>query len=105
MDTKDAYDPPLEELRKIIAPIAASYGVPKMYLFGSRVRGDNREDSDYDLCIDVPVTFDLFRIGALMYDLKDALKKDVDIVCEDDVFDLPEIKEAMLRDRRIIFEL
>jgi predicted nucleotidyltransferase len=104
MDKKCAYDPSLEELRKIVAPIAADYGVPKVYLFGSRVRGDNNEDSDYDFCIDVPITFDLFRIGAFLYDLRKALKKDVDVVCEDDVFDFPEIKEEMLRDRRIVFE-
>jgi predicted nucleotidyltransferase len=104
MDTKGAHDPSLEELREIVAPIATNYGVPKVYLFGSRVRGDSREDSDYDFCIDVPITFDLFRIGAFLYDLREALKKDVDIVCEDDVFDFPEIKEEMLRDRRIVFE-
>jgi predicted nucleotidyltransferase len=104
MDTEGAYDLSLEELRKTVAPIATNYGVPKVYLFGSRVRGDNREDSDYDFCIDVPITFDLFRIGAFLYDLKEALKKDVDVVCEDDVFDFPEIKEEMLRDRRIVFE-
>ncbi|MDR0334488.1 MAG: nucleotidyltransferase domain-containing protein [Methanomassiliicoccaceae archaeon] len=104
MDKKGACHPSLEELRKIVAPIATNYGVPKVYLFGSRVRGDNTEDSDYDFCIDVPITFDLFRIGAFMYDLREALKKDVDIVCEDDVFDFPEIREEMLRDRRIVFE-
>jgi len=104
MDGRGANGHSFDELREIVAPIAASYGVPKVYLFGSRVRGDNGEDSDYDFCIDVPVTFDLFRIGAFLYDLREALKKDVDVVCEDDVFDFPEIKEEMLRDRRIVFE-
>ncbi|MBQ7569540.1 MAG: nucleotidyltransferase domain-containing protein, partial [Synergistaceae bacterium] len=41
----------LEELKKIVAPIAEKRGVDKVYLFGSRARGDNRPDSDYDFII------------------------------------------------------
>ena len=104
MDKGGADGLSLDELRKIVAPIAVHYGVPKVYLFGSRVRDDSKENSDYDLCIDVPVTFDLFKIGAFLYDLREALQKDVDVVCEDDVFDFPEVKEEMMRDRRIVFE-
>jgi len=104
MDKKGADDLSFDELRKIVAPIAENYGVPRVYLFGSRVRGDHTEDSDYDFCIDVPTTFDLFRVGAFLYDLREALKKDVDIICEDDVFDFPEIREEVLRDRRLVFE-
>ena len=35
MDGRGAVDRSLDELREIVAPIAASYGVPKAYLFGS----------------------------------------------------------------------
>lgn len=34
-------------------PAFARLGVTRMSLFGSRARGDNREDSDVDLMIDV----------------------------------------------------
>ena len=45
-----------EELRRIVKPIAESYGMRPVYLFGSRARGDNREDSDYDFCVVTPMT-------------------------------------------------
>ena len=38
----------VSEISDIVAPIAEKYGVKKVFLFGSRARGDYREDSDYD---------------------------------------------------------
>ncbi|MBR6204704.1 MAG: nucleotidyltransferase domain-containing protein [Candidatus Methanomethylophilaceae archaeon] len=38
-----------EELCQIVGDIAARYGMIRVYLFGSRARGDNSEGSDYDL--------------------------------------------------------
>ena len=35
-----------EELCQIVGAIAAEYGILRVYLFGSRARGDNRPDSD-----------------------------------------------------------
>ncbi|MDR2698771.1 MAG: nucleotidyltransferase domain-containing protein [Candidatus Methanoplasma sp.] len=39
------------ELRGIVAPIAKKYGMIRVYLFGSRARGDNNEESDFDFCV------------------------------------------------------
>ena len=38
-------------LSKLIAPIAEKYGVERVYLFGSRARGDARPDSDWDVLV------------------------------------------------------
>ena len=38
----------LDELRGIVAPIASRYNVRRVYLFGSRARGDYTRDSDFD---------------------------------------------------------
>ena len=70
----------LEELKKIIAPIAEKRGVDKVYLFGSRARGDNRPDSDYDFFVHKGKLRDLFALGGLYCDLEDALGMQVDIV-------------------------
>ncbi|MDR0309744.1 MAG: nucleotidyltransferase domain-containing protein [Candidatus Methanoplasma sp.] len=94
----------LEQLKEIVAPIAAKHGVTRMYIFGSRARGEADEDSDYDLCIVVPKRFDLMDIGSLLGDLTDALGKKVDIVCEDNLQKRPHFMEEVLRDRRILFE-
>jgi predicted nucleotidyltransferase len=92
----------IEELRDIVTPIAVEYGVPRVYLFGSRARGDNREDSDYDFCITVPKSFGLLRISSFLYDLKDAIGDNVDLVWEDNL--RPPLMEEILRDRRLVFE-
>ena len=93
-----------EELRDIVAPIAAKHGVARMYLFGSRARDEGHDSSDYDFCIAVPKTFDLMDIGSLMSDLEDALGKRVDIVCEDNLQKRPHFMDEVLRDRKLLFE-
>ncbi|MDP8238966.1 MAG: nucleotidyltransferase domain-containing protein [Candidatus Hatepunaea meridiana] len=40
-----------KQLQQIIDKIVAYVDPVKIYLFGSRVRGDSREDSDYDIAI------------------------------------------------------
>ncbi|MBQ9582613.1 MAG: nucleotidyltransferase domain-containing protein [Synergistaceae bacterium] len=69
----------LEELKKIVAPIAEKRGVEKVYLFGSRARGDNRPDSDYDFFVHRGTLKGLAYFG-LIGDLEDALVTSVDIV-------------------------
>ena len=104
MNPAEIADHEFKELRNIVAPIAAKHGVIRVYLFGSRARGENTEDSDFDFCISIPKKFDLMDIGGFLYDLKDALGTDVDLVCEDDVQKKPYFMEEMIRDRKIIFE-
>ena len=42
----------LDEIRRIIVPIAQKYDLSAVYLFGSYARGTAREDSDLDLLVD-----------------------------------------------------
>lgn len=42
----------LDEIRRIIVPIAQKYNLSAVYLFGSYARGTAREDSDPDLLVD-----------------------------------------------------
>ena len=73
----------LEELKKIVAPIAKRRGVDKVYLFGSRARGDNRPDSDYDFLVDCPRIKTLFKLGGLYSALEEAIGTKIDLVTED----------------------
>ena len=41
----------VEEIKRIVAPIAETHGVTKLYLFGSRAKGTETADSDYDFVI------------------------------------------------------
>ena len=72
-------------LSKLISPIAAKYGVERVYLFGSRARGDYSDDSDYDLSIDQGNLVRLRDFLNFIDELESALNCKVDVVCRDDV--------------------
>ena len=72
----------LKQLRATVAPLAAQYGVERMYLFGSRARGDYRRDSDYDFLISKGQVRSLFTHAALWQDLEAALHAPVDLVTD-----------------------
>ena len=91
-----------EELRRIVKPIAESHGMRQVYLFGSRARGDNREDSDYDFCVVTSDDCDLFELGGFFAELRDALGVEIDIVCQESLRD--DFSREVVRDRRLLYE-
>ena len=87
-----------EELCQIVGAVAARHGLIRVYLFGSRARGDNTEGSDYDFCILTPDDYGLFEVGGFYADLRDAL----DVVCEESLRN--DFSREVLRDRRLLYE-
>ena len=67
------------EIQRIVSPIAARYGVRRLYLFGSYARGENTPDSDIDLRIDKGSVRGM-QMAFLLSDLEDALKMPVDLL-------------------------
>ena len=70
----------IDQIRRIAAPIAAAYGVKSMRLFGSYARGEATEHSDVDLLIDRGSLCSGFALGGLYADLRDSLRKELDLV-------------------------
>ena len=75
----------IRKLSKLIAPIAEKYGVERVYLFGSRARGDYSDGSDYDLSIDQGSLVKLRDFLDFIDELESVLNCKVDVVCRDDV--------------------
>ena len=67
----------VDEIKEIVAALAAQYGADRIYLFGSYARGD--KDSDIDLRIDKGAIRGL-QLGGLAADLEDALGIPVDLI-------------------------
>lgn len=91
----ESNDYQLQEIRRIVAPIAREHGIEKVSLFGSRARGDNRKDSDYDFVISKGKITGMISYLAFVNALEDALGTHVDVVTdtsEDKKF-LDEIRE------------
>lgn len=70
----------IEELKKIVYPIAERYGVDKVYLFGSVARGDYNENSDYDFCIERGKIRSISVLSEFFQDLRDAVGCEIDMV-------------------------
>ena len=69
----------VEDIRRIVSPIADKYGVERMYLFGSYARGDNTSDSDVDLRVDRGRVRGM-QMAFLLSELEDALHLPVDLL-------------------------
>ena len=91
-----------EELREAVAPIAEKYGAGGIYLFGSRARGDNNKESDYDFYV-IRGKIKGLKICGLIRELEETLGSNVDIVT-----DAAKIKDdfsqEMFRDMRAVYE-
>ena len=70
----------IEEIKKVIAKIAPEYNLKRVTLFGSRARGDNREDSDIDLIVDFPKGTSLITHSSLKIDLEEIFGVKVDVI-------------------------
>jgi len=74
----------IDQIRKLITPVAQKYQLPAVYLFGSYARGEATEASDVDILIDRAGSAiygkGLFGLAAVYDDMKEALGKELDIV-------------------------
>ena len=70
----------IAEIRQLIHPIAARYGVERIFLFGSYVRGEVSPESDIDLRIDCGAICDLFELSGFHQELENALSGSVDLL-------------------------
>ena len=71
----------IEEIKKVVAEIAPKYNLKKVTLFGSRARGNFREDSDIDLIVEFETkAVSLFKLSGLMIDLKEIFGVGVDVI-------------------------
>jgi uncharacterized protein len=72
--------PSLEQIREQILPVLKQAEVKKAALFGSYVRGDNNENSDVDILVDLPRGKTLLDLVGLKQDLEEILQRKVDVV-------------------------
>lgn len=69
----------LEDIAKVVKPLAEKYHVKAIYLFGSYARGEADENSDVDFLVYIDEGFKLTNVLALGEELREALQKRVDI--------------------------
>ena len=70
----------LQEIKDIVIPIAKTYGVRKVGIFGSYARGDANENSDVDIYIEKGKLRSLIQYFSFVNDLEHSLGCHVDVV-------------------------
>jgi predicted nucleotidyltransferase/DNA-binding XRE family transcriptional regulator len=70
----------LRRQRQDVISAAAAHGVSGLRVFGSVARGEDRDDSDVDLLVDLPEHMSLFGLARLQAELETILGARVDLV-------------------------
>ena len=69
----------IEDVKSKVAPILKKAGVTSSSIFGSYAHGNNRENSDIDILVELPKEKTLFDFIDLQLKLEKALGKKVDL--------------------------
>ena len=69
----------IEELKRVVSPVAEKYQIARVYLFGSFARGDYHGLSDIDLRIEKGKLKGLFALCGFYTELSEALERKVEV--------------------------
>ena len=74
----------VKEISRIISPVAKSYGIGCLSLFGSYARGEATEMSDFDFrIVDDGTLRGFFRLAGFQRELEEILHAKVDVIPTD----------------------
>ena len=91
-----------QELVIGVVPIAIKHGVKKVKLFGSRARGEEHAQSDYDFLISRGKIDTLIKYSAFVEDLEELLGTHVDVIT--DTSDDEDLIASAERDGILLYE-
>lgn len=69
----------IEDIRRIVRPLAEKYHISEVYVFGSYARNEATAKSDIDFLVLGGKEFKLTSIFAFAEDLRRAIDKDIDV--------------------------
>jgi hypothetical protein len=70
----------LNEIKEKIVPIAVSYGIKSLGVFGSYARNEATDDSDVDICVEKGSMRSLLQYFAFVQELEKNLGCHVDVI-------------------------
>lgn len=92
----------LNSIAERARPIFQKYGFRKVGLFGSRARGDYRNDSDVDFLVAFDTVHDIFHQEAARQELETLFGVSVDLVPDTHV--IARMRPFIAQDLQIIYE-
>ncbi len=93
-----------EKTRKKIVDLCKKHRIREISLFGSRVRGDHRPDSDYDFLIefDPAARISLFDYGRAWVEFEELMGTKIDLVDKRGL--KPLLRDPVLAEAKLIYE-
>lgn len=92
----------IKDIETMVKPIAEKYKVKEIYLFGSYARGEADENSDVDFLVLGGNDFKLVMILALAEELRNVLKKDVDVFEINEINKDSEFYKTIMKERLLV---
>ena len=90
-----------EKIYILIKNYFADKPVNKVSVFGSFARGDNKEDSDIDILVEMEKPVGLFTLGKYIVDLEDLTHKKIDLATTGSL--RPEFFREINNDMKLIY--
>jgi hypothetical protein len=94
----------LEEIKKKVLPVVKRYEVQKAALFGSFVRGEQKEDSDIDILVEFKDRENktLLDLIGLELELQEVLNRKVEVLTYRSIH--PLLKDYILKEQEVFYE-
>jgi len=90
----------LEEIKVKMIPVLRRYDVRKAAIFGSFVKGEEREDSDIDILVEFKGEKSLLDLAGLKIELEEILERKVDVLTYNSLH--PLLKDKILQEQKVI---
>lgn len=92
----------INDIVSLVKPIVKKYGVKEVYLFGSYARGEADGNSDIDFLVLGGENFKLTMIFALAEELRETLKKNVDVFEINEINKDSDFYNTIMRERLFV---
>lgn len=92
----------LEEIKEKTTPIAVSYGIQSLGVFGSYARNEATADSDVDICVEKGALRSLLQYFAFVHELETILGCHVDVVTTE--IEDRDFLDRILKERVLLYE-
>lgn len=92
----------LDEIKEKSTPIAMSYGIKSLGIFGSYARNEATDDSDIDICVEKGSLRSLIQYFAFVDELEKSLGCHVDVVTTE--IEDKKFLDHVLKERILLYE-
>ena len=90
----------LEKIKVKIIPVLRRHDVRKAAIFGSYVKGEEKEDSNIDILVEFKGEKSLLDLAGLKIELQEILKRKVDVLTYNSLH--PLLKDKILQEQKVI---